>query len=419
VVLNAPFTIEAVIRETSGDTSATARVTLSENETTIGTIPNVVVAKNGIVSAVFAGVKEASVGKHNYTVTISNSIPAESDTSNNTSLLSIDVVQPIATQYSMSYIYNLISIRDVYTQTDGFYRLELDSTESASLNYTSTFQTNTPPASSFDRISWTIETPNGIFDQTSLTNVTRSSEDANVDLYVIPNVNNRNLGVSLSVDKNTGMIQANVVHYYSFHVYLFQVGQDSILYYVTELGNGNAVLRPDQSISLTLLLSSGGQTWGGVATLMVAPMQVTTTHSYTASTPSGGDYSTLDEVWYTRYHAEGSALGVTNVGAQAHVKEVKQDDTESSLPTRFELQQNYPNPFNPSTRIDFALPKSTYVSMKVYDMLGREVSTVVSREYTAGFHSIRWDASSLASGMYLYRIEAGGFSAQKKLMLLK
>jgi hypothetical protein len=240
-----------------------------------------------------------------------------------------------------------------------------------------------------------------------------------VDTYVIPQVNDRNLGVSLSVDKNTGMIQANVVHYYSFHVYLFQVGQDYIRYLVTEVGNGNSVLRPDHSISLTLLLSSGGQTWGGVATLIVPPTQVTTTHSYTASTPPGGDYSIVDEVWYTRYHAAGSVLGVTNVGAQAHGGEVRQDDIEPSLPTRFELQQNYPNPFNPSTRIDFALPKSSYVTMKVYDMLGREVSTVVSREYTAGFHSVQWDASSLASGMYLYRIEAGGFSAQKKLMLLK
>jgi hypothetical protein len=89
------------------------------------------------------------------------------------------------------------------------------------------------------------------------------------------------------------------------------------------------------------------------------------------------------------------------------------------LPKGFALEQNYPNPFNPSTTIRFSLPKSGHVTLKVYDLLGREVETLVDDQRTAGSYSVEWTPNNLASGVYFYRIQAGAYTETKKLMLLR
>jgi len=83
------------------------------------------------------------------------------------------------------------------------------------------------------------------------------------------------------------------------------------------------------------------------------------------------------------------------------------------------LFQNYPNPFNPSTEISYQLPSSSYVFLKVFDVLGREVKVLVNKQETAGSYSVNFDASNLPSGVYFYRLEAGTYSNTKKLLLLK
>ncbi|HUI31923.1 MAG TPA: T9SS type A sorting domain-containing protein [Candidatus Acidoferrales bacterium] len=85
----------------------------------------------------------------------------------------------------------------------------------------------------------------------------------------------------------------------------------------------------------------------------------------------------------------------------------------------FELLQNYPNPFNPTTTIDYKLSSVSHVTLKVYDILGREVATLVNETESPGEYSARFDGSNLASGVYFYRIQAGAFNATKKLMLMK
>lgn len=89
------------------------------------------------------------------------------------------------------------------------------------------------------------------------------------------------------------------------------------------------------------------------------------------------------------------------------------------LPKEFALDQNYPNPFNPTTTIAFSLPEARNVSLKVYDMLGREVANLVERNLEAGQHKFSWDASNLASGTYLYRMVAGNFTSVKTMVLVK
>jgi len=91
----------------------------------------------------------------------------------------------------------------------------------------------------------------------------------------------------------------------------------------------------------------------------------------------------------------------------------------NALPSKFLLNQNYPNPFNPSTAISYRLPTNTLVVLRVFDVLGREVETLVNERQNLGSHSVTFDASNLSSGVYFYRLEAGTYSATKKLLLLK
>jgi len=86
---------------------------------------------------------------------------------------------------------------------------------------------------------------------------------------------------------------------------------------------------------------------------------------------------------------------------------------------QFEMYQNYPNPFNPSTTIEYFLPKAEYVKLKVYDVLGREVATLVNERQTAGNYQIHFDASNLSSGMYIYKITAGSFSSARKMVVMR
>jgi hypothetical protein len=89
------------------------------------------------------------------------------------------------------------------------------------------------------------------------------------------------------------------------------------------------------------------------------------------------------------------------------------------LPSKIALYQNYPNPFNPSTTIRFALPAASPVTVKVYDLLGQEVATLVNEVRPAGEHSVTFDASALSSGIYFYQLRVNNFVESKKLMLVK
>jgi len=96
------------------------------------------------------------------------------------------------------------------------------------------------------------------------------------------------------------------------------------------------------------------------------------------------------------------------------------DDQESGTPgAAFRLDQNYPNPFNPSSTIDFAIPHSAFVTLRLYSLEGREVMTLVSQPMHFGKHSVRVDGGSLSSGVYIYRLQAGDFVQTRKLMLLR
>lgn len=91
----------------------------------------------------------------------------------------------------------------------------------------------------------------------------------------------------------------------------------------------------------------------------------------------------------------------------------------SDVPQRYELKQNYPNPFNPATKISFTIPKTGLVNLKVYDILGREVAVLVNEVKEAGSYMVQFNGTSLSSGVYFYKIQAGEFNSVKRMVLIK
>jgi hypothetical protein len=149
-------------------------------------------------------------------------------------------------------------------------------------------------------------------------------------------------------------------------------------------------------------------------------LEVSTTHFDSAGTPVFREY---------QYYASGIGL-VKNVrtlpGNQAHTDELigyvttgVSNGAGNQVPRDFSLSQNYPNPFNPSTTITFSVGTYSHTSLRVYDVLGREVATLVNEQKPAGTYTQKWNAASMPSGIYFYRLQAGSLTETKKLILLK
>jgi hypothetical protein len=94
-------------------------------------------------------------------------------------------------------------------------------------------------------------------------------------------------------------------------------------------------------------------------------------------------------------------------------------ENDENVVLTYELEQNYPNPFNPATQIRYTLEQASNVTLRVYDMLGREVATLINENQNAGRHVVDFNASNFASGVYLYRLQAGSFVQVKKMILMK
>jgi hypothetical protein len=128
-------------------------------------------------------------------------------------------------------------------------------------------------------------------------------------------------------------------------------------------------------------------------------------YSFTLNDSAGNNYS-FGDAWYNltlKYRQI-----ITGV-------ETKDDEIVVS----YFLSQNYPNPFNPSTKIKYNIPNRSNVILRIYDILGKEIETLVNEEKSAGLYEINWNASKLSSGVYFYQIKAGEYISTKKMILLK
>jgi hypothetical protein len=114
------------------------------------------------------------------------------------------------------------------------------------------------------------------------------------------------------------------------------------------------------------------------------------------------------------------AAFATNNAAQKHMKsEGNSNELVNRLPDGYTLDQNYPNPFNPSTNINYSLQEAGHVTLKVYDMTGREIATLVNGRVNAGAHTVTFNASNLSSGVYIYALEANGVRLTNRMTLIK
>lgn len=185
---------------------------------------------------------------------------------------------------------------------------------------------------------------------------------------------------------------------------------------VTTNGGANwAALTSPVATNVGGITGSGSDWW-------VATQNTTIHYSSNNGSAWSTQYTAPDGVWY---HINKSRSGNTIWAVRSNGKIARYGTALSvspistTTPTEFSLSQNYPNPFNPTTNINFSIPKSGLVTMKVFNILGKEVATLVNGNYNAGSYTVDFNASNLASGVYFYKIEVNGFSEVKRMMLVK
>ena len=187
------------------------------------------------------------------------------------------------------------------------------------------------------------------------------------------------------------------------------------------------------------LSTNNGEKWEhvGLESTIVPPFVVIGTNLFVGDW-NGGVFFTADNG--TSWTAVNTGLNATTIDALGRngsylfastgngiwrrplsemITSVEEPPSERSIPENFSLEQNYPNPFNPTTSIQFHLPASSFVTLKVYNSAGREVATLVDRQLPAGSHRTEWNASSVPSGIYYYRIQAGNHMETKKLVVMR
>jgi hypothetical protein len=142
----------------------------------------------------------------------------------------------------------------------------------------------------------------------------------------------------------------------------------------------------------------------------------------TLKTGASGGFPVGDVNWFPAQKAAWLAqrdAEYTSIETALQAGHVTAVNSGGAVPVEFTLKQNFPNPFNPTTTIDYTLPASSRVLLKVYDVLGREIRTLVDERQIAGDHSVKLDGSNLASGVYFYRLQAGTYAETRKLLLLR
>ena len=115
----------------------------------------------------------------------------------------------------------------------------------------------------------------------------------------------------------------------------------------------------------------------------------------------------------------GYGYGIMRCALSAILTGISEKEREGLLPSDIKLLQNHPNPFNLTTTMRFNLPKSSFVTLKVYDSFGRELKTLVNKFVVSGKHSVNFEASNLSSGLYIYKLQAGDLVEIRKMLLIR
>jgi phosphatidylserine/phosphatidylglycerophosphate/cardiolipin synthase-like enzyme len=146
------------------------------------------------------------------------------------------------------------------------------------------------------------------------------------------------------------------------------------------------------------------------------PVVETGSYNFTNSAQSNNDENILiiyDSLVANQYYQD-FAKRLSDAGGTLDINRIGNE-----VPALYSLEQNYPNPFNPKTNIKYSIPENSFVTLKIYDLLGREIKTLVNQNQISGKYSITFDMSGFASGLYLYKMQAGNFSDTRKMILVK
>jgi hypothetical protein len=143
---------------------------------------------------------------------------------------------------------------------------------------------------------------------------------------------------------------------------------------------------------------------------VVAVNNSTSSNPFILTAPSAGLY-TVNAGYKSPREWGTTSADITVTGIE--------DKLIGSNPNNFELFANYPNPFNPSTKIRYAIPQASFTVLKIYNIMGQEVATLINEEKAAGVYEVNFNAINLASGTYLYKLQAGSFVETRKMILLK
>jgi hypothetical protein len=185
-------------------------------------------------------------------------------------------------------------------------------------------------------------------------------------------------------------------------------GRESAMDFISTMDDGDPTATQDDY--RTFIGSKVGDLTVGGKTGTIEPGDT----AYTAfALVAGDDFTDL------RANAQRAIRYANDAGLTDFVVGVDDENGKEALPTKYALEQNYPNPFNPSTTIQYALPFESKVNISVYNLLGQKVTDLVSGVKNAGYHNIQWNASNLASGIYIYRIDAKSLNSSKQFQQVK
>ena len=223
------------------------------------------------------------------------------------------------------------------------------------------------------------------------------------------------LGLTWSSGATTGTANTYAVHFNTVTNGL--AGGTAMVRTVNGGANYTLVTSPGTAGNINGI-SGAGTDWWAIRSGAVIYRSIDAGATWTSPyTQTGAVFQDLD-LKVIANCPQGWAVG--NAGAIAKMTAIVGiSNYNSEVPTSYSLNQNYPNPFNPSTNINFSIPKSGLVTLKIYDMVGREVSSLVNEFKSAGNYVVGFNASALSSGTYFYRIEANDFIATKKMVLVK
>lgn len=422
--INEPFNIEAFITETNLQTGGTFTVSLYKEGSLAASYTNVAVAAGGNASVVFGNLTHNTVGTQNYSVVISNTVPGDYDAADNSKSVAVNFINPVSnvaqTNYWLNYNrtdnynYNQVGINYYgqqvysYNQTGDFEDFSYGVYNNG-INITST---NLPLSASYK-----IETSDNRIISGTFENIAPNYYYYYYQYYwAFDPVNFVHFNGYIDI---YGYVQAYIYRYRSNYVYYYNY-MDGYNYYYENRDPLNTFINENSQLKVSLVATYDNYSFGGGAVLNVNSPQhysYNYNYSYYDYTYGNVDYSYSNSYDYTNNYSNG--LTDVNMLPKMAVTEKPVLASAVEVPAQFGMDQNYPNPFNPATTINYAIPEASFVTLKVYNITGEEVATLVNRVVSAGYHSVNFDAKGLASGTYIYRIQAGNNVKTYKMLLMK